>query len=157
MPDNRIDASLSAADRDAALAAVNTIREKLPFLLDLSPEERHALPKMGDRSLAFVNKALEVATQNPDFLPRSFDLEAMRRDVELLAALRPIVLALTQLRELVDDSALQVGSEAYVAALAVYQYARASGGSAALDGALDDLGRRFARKAGAPPAPEPGA
>jgi hypothetical protein len=39
---------------------------------------------MGDKSRAFVSKALEVARQNPDFLPRSFDLDEMKRDVELL-------------------------------------------------------------------------
>lgn len=33
MPDNRIDASLSAADSQAVMDAINTIRVKLPFLL----------------------------------------------------------------------------------------------------------------------------
>ena len=44
MPDNRISAALSQADQQAVLAAVNTIREKLPFLIDLSPDERRSLP-----------------------------------------------------------------------------------------------------------------
>lgn len=42
MPENRISAALSQADQQAVLAAVQTIREKLPFLIDLSPEERRA-------------------------------------------------------------------------------------------------------------------
>jgi hypothetical protein len=49
MADNRISATLSAADRQAVLDAINTIRQKLPFLIDLSPEERRALPKKGGR------------------------------------------------------------------------------------------------------------
>lgn len=60
MPDNRVSASLSRADRQAVLAAVNTIREKLPFLIDLTPDERRALPKMGDSSRGFVTQALTV-------------------------------------------------------------------------------------------------
>ncbi|HEV7892558.1 MAG TPA: hypothetical protein VGP08_18235 [Pyrinomonadaceae bacterium] len=44
MPDNRISATLSQADRQAVLDAINTIRTKLPFLIDLSPEERRSLP-----------------------------------------------------------------------------------------------------------------
>jgi hypothetical protein len=36
MPDNRISATLSQADQQTVLAAINTIREKLPFLIDLS-------------------------------------------------------------------------------------------------------------------------
>ncbi|HLP88836.1 MAG TPA: hypothetical protein VK184_09650 [Nostocaceae cyanobacterium] len=146
MSDNRIDASLSPADQKAVMQAIATIKEKLPFLIDLSLEERRALPKLGDKSRAFVSKALEVALQNPGILARSFDVEEMRRDVELFEALYPIMLSLSQLQELIDDTCLAAGSEAYVAALAVYNYAKVSGNTEGLDTALDELGRRFARK-----------
>lgn len=146
MSDNRISASLSQADREAVMKAIATIREKLPFLVDLTTEERRALPKMGDKSRAFVSKALEVATQNQDFLPRSFDLEEMRRDVEMFEALYPLLLSLNQLQELMDDTYVAVGSEAYAAALLVYNYAKASGKGAGLDAVVDEMGRRFARK-----------
>ncbi|MCV3214863.1 hypothetical protein OGM63_15280 [Plectonema radiosum NIES-515] len=146
MADNRISANLSATDRLAVMDAIATIRQKLPFLVDLTKEERKALPKLGDKSRAFVTKALEVGTQNPDFLPRSFDLDEMRRDMELFEALYPILLSLTQLQELVDDTAVAVGSEAYAAGLMVYNYAKASGKGTGLDSMVNDLGRRFARK-----------
>jgi hypothetical protein len=146
MVTNQISATLTQADRDAALAAIATLKEKLPFLIDLTPEERKALPKMGDKSRAFVSKALEVATQNPDFLPRSFDLEEMRKDVQLFEAMYPIVVALTQLQELVDDTCLAVGSEAYAAALQVYNYAKASGNMGGMDAVVGEMGQRFARK-----------
>src|SRR5438270_8919793 len=126
MQENRISATLSDADKQAVLSAIQTIRQKLPFLVDLTPEERHALPKMGDKSRAFVEQALNVAEQNEDILPRSFDVAEMRRDVELIQALDPLLPALAQLQELVEDTYIAVGSEAYTAALAVYQYAKAS-------------------------------
>ena len=146
MPDNRVSASLSPADRQAVIDALDTVRQKLPFLVDLSPDERRALPRMGDKSRGFVAQALEVAEQNPDILPRSFDPAEMRKDVELLNALSPVLSALAQLNELVEDTHVAVGSEAYAAALLVYQYARAAGKGPALDSALDSLGQRFARK-----------
>jgi hypothetical protein len=152
MPENRVSATLSDADRQAVLAAVNTIREKLPFLVDLSPDERRTLPRMGDKSRGFVTQALEVATLNPDILPRSFDVDEMRKDVELLSALSPIMASLSQLSELVEDTHMEVGSEAYASALLVYQYARAGGKGSALDGALDALSQRFARKSRTAPA-----
>jgi hypothetical protein len=148
MPDNRISAALSSADQQAVLAAINTIRTKLPFLIDLSPEERKGLPRLGDKSRGFVSQALEIASQNPDILPRSFDVEEMRKDVELLDAFLPVMLAFAQLNELIEDTYIEVGSEAYAAALNVYQYTRAAGKGAALDNALDTLSRRFARKSG---------
>lgn len=146
MADNRISASLSQPDREAVMTAIATIREKLPFLLDLTTEERRSLPKLGDKSRAFVSKALEVATQNQDFLPRSFDLDEMREDVLLFEAMYPILLALMQLQELIDDTYVAVGSEAYAASLLVYNYAKASGKGAGLDAVVDEMGRRFARK-----------
>ncbi|MBW4580851.1 MAG: hypothetical protein KME42_14895 [Tildeniella nuda ZEHNDER 1965/U140] len=142
-----ISAALTATDRAAVMNAITTIKETLPFLIDLSVDERKALPKMGDKSRAFVSKALEVATQNPDFLPRSFDLDEMRKDVQLFEAMYPIVVAMAQLQELLDDTYVTVGSEAYAAALQVYTYAKASGQGAGLDSVVDELGQRFARKA----------
>ncbi len=55
-------------------------------------------------------------------------------------------LALPQLQELVEDTLMEVGSEAYVAALLVYNSAKSSGQGAALDELADALGRRFVRK-----------
>jgi hypothetical protein len=146
MPTTPISATLNQADREAVMDAVATIKAKLPFLIDLNADERKALPKMGDKSRAFVSKALEVATQNPDFLPRSFDLEELRKDVQLFEAMYPIVVALTQLQELVDDTCLAAGSEAYAAALQVYNYAKASGQGSGLDAVVGEMGQRFARK-----------
>ncbi|MEH2464573.1 hypothetical protein [Nostoc sp.] len=146
MAENRISASLAPADREAVMQAIATIREKLPFLVDLTTDERRTMLKMGDKSRAFVSKALEVATQNPNFLPRSFDLEEMRRDLKLFEALYPVLLSLTQLQELVDDTCIASASEAYAAALAVYSYAKASGDVTGLDGVIDEMGRRFNRR-----------
>jgi hypothetical protein len=146
MADNKISANLSATDRLVVMDAIATIREKLPFLVDLTTEDRRTMLKMGDKSRAFVSKALEVATQNPEFLPRSFNVEEMRRDLALYEALYPILLSLTQLQELVDDTYIAIGSEAYAAALAVYNYAKASGDVTGLDSVIDEMGRRFTRR-----------
>lgn len=144
--ENRIDATLSDADRDSVLNEIAKIRTLLPFLIDLTSEERMTLPKMGDKSRAFVSQALQLAEHDDSYLPRSFDVEEMKRDVALADALYPIMVALKQLSEFVDDTYTQVGSEAYTAALIVYQSAKSNGQGAALDGLLDSLGQRFARK-----------
>lgn len=145
MPDN-ISATLSTETRDEILSNINAIKQQLPFLIDLTAEERRSLTKMGDKSSAFVTKALEVATQNPDFLPRSFSVEEMRKDVELMQMLQPILMVVNQLQDLVEDTYMQVGSEAYSAALTIYNYAKNSPSGSALEGVAEELGRRFARK-----------
>jgi hypothetical protein len=70
----------------------------------------------------------------------------MRRDVELFESLYPIWQSLTQLCELVEDTKIAVGSEAYVAALLIYNYGRNGGLTTGLDVVMDELGKRFARR-----------
>lgn len=146
MPNAPISAKMSDTNREIVLSAIATIKASMPFMVDLTAEDRKALPKMGDKSRAFVTKALEIATQNPDFLPRSFDLEEMRRDVELFDQLYPLLLSLNQLQEMLENTYTAVGSEAYTAALTIYKYAKASDQSGSLEGIVDDLGQRFTQK-----------
>jgi hypothetical protein len=148
--ENRISATLAIEDRDAILAAIQTIKTRMPFLLALSTDTLKGMPRMGDQGRAFVAKVVEVANQNPDFLPRSFDVEEMRKDLALFEAMQPIRLALSQLVELVDGTTSVAGSEAYASALAVYQYAKANGKTMGLEGAVDDMARRFGRKVKSP-------
>lgn len=145
--ENRIDAALTDPNRDTVLQLIEDIRSKLPFLIDLSIEERKSLPKMGDKSRAFVAQALTIAEQDESYLPRSFDVAEMRQDVELTESLFPILSALAQLTELVEDTYTLAGSDAYSAALIVYQSAKQNGKGEALDSLVDTLGQRFARKA----------
>lgn len=149
--ENRINATLSVADRDKVLDLIAQIRALLPFLIDLSPDERQSLPKMGDKSRAFVQQALQLAEQDDSYLPRSFDVAEMKNDVELTDGLYPIMLALAQLSEFVADTYTLVGSEAYTGGLVIYQSAKRNGHGAALDNLLDALGQRFARKTKEPP------
>jgi hypothetical protein len=144
--ENRVSANLSQADKDAVIAALATIKAKLPFLIDIPTEERKTMLKMGDKSRAFVQKTMELINQNDEFLPRAFEVEEMQKDVQLLNDLYPILQAVNQLQELMDDTVMVVSSEAYAAALVAYRYAKDSGLGAGLDGVVDDIGRRFARK-----------
>lgn len=146
MPENRVSAVLTAEDLDAIQGSIAAIKERLPFLIDLSSEERTTMLKMGDRSRAFVEKMMDVIDQNPEFLPRSFDEEEMRKDVELLLKLYPVSLALVQLQDLVNDTLMLVGSEAYASALVAYRYAKDAELGTGLEQVVDDLGRRFARR-----------
>lgn len=147
MPSNHVSAALSDADQRAVLDAIKTIREKLPFLIDLSMAERKALPRMGDKTQAFVQRALELAIQNNGILPNSFDLEEYRRDVALLNAMGPVRTALAQLNELLDDTFVATGSDAYTSGLLVYHAAKLAGLGEGLDELVATMGRRFRRKA----------
>jgi hypothetical protein len=40
-----------------------------PYLIALTPTERHKLPKMGEKTTAFVKKAHDFVRQNPALVP----------------------------------------------------------------------------------------
>jgi len=109
------------------------------------------MPRFGDKSRGFISKALDIAENNPDILPRSFSLDEFRADVEIIENLENLYAirnAIDTLQDRVNDTWFAAGSEAYAAALLIYQYAKLHNvASGALEGCLDDLGRRFARKA----------
>lgn len=69
MPYQNISAEASDADLQAVKTALETVRQKLPFLVTLTPAERRHLFKMGDKSLAFVQNSLQAARNNPGILP----------------------------------------------------------------------------------------
>ncbi len=144
---NRIEAHLTEEDRQAVLNALAEIRERLPFLLNLTAEERQALPKMGEKSRAFVNEALALALKNPDLCPEDFDLEDMKEDIALYDHLQPILFGVMQLEDLLLSSAVAASSDAYSAALEIYERAKEEGQGEALEARLAEI-EEAAKRAG---------
>lgn len=152
MNNDLIHGELPTEQQQAVLQALADLQSKLPFLIDLTVEDRRSLPKMGDKSRAFVDQGLVLANQNENILPRNFDLDEYRRDVALVRQLEPIVLAVKQFASRLDDTYLAAGSDAYSQTLVVYQAAKLAGKDGSLNQHLDGLSKRFARKAAAPAA-----
>lgn len=155
MTNNLVDATFPAEDQEWTLQTLKAINERLPFLIGLTPEQRHDLAKMGDKTVAFVEKALRAADLNPTLIPASVDVAGLRKDVELVRGLMPVLDVLTKLRERVDDTVTESGSEAFAVALEIYQHLKASGKNTGLDESLKDMGQRFARRPRAPKPTEP--
>jgi hypothetical protein len=143
---NKIDATLKATSAAKILQLFDEIEAEIPFLVDLSAAEIASLNKMGDRGQSFVQDAMTLAEQDDSFLPRSFEVAAMRRDVDLTRALPPIAARASRLKELLDDTMILVGSDAFAAALEVYQSAQRNGKGAGLKDSVSSLSKRFSRK-----------
>ncbi|WP_287130921.1 hypothetical protein [Candidatus Cyanaurora vandensis] len=144
MPYQNIQATLSAADLQEIKTAIATIKQKVPFLIALTTDERRSLMKMGNKSLAFVTKSLNAAQSNPGILPASFDLPGYTQDVELVTNLNEILTSLLQLTEQVDDTVLATGSEAMSSSLTIYDYVKtAAKKQPGLKSIAEELGERF--------------
>lgn len=146
MQKNLVSAQLASPMRDAIHQAITTMEGALNFLIDLKPEERRELGALGDRTYTFAQKALHLAMNHPDILPRSFDVEEFQRDMQLYDDLRQLLRRLSPLIDKLDDTALLAGHDVYHQALAVYGYAKAAGKGLGLDELMADMKSQFAKR-----------
>jgi hypothetical protein len=143
--DNRISAVIAPADKAAVLAAIQTIRTKLPFLVNLSVDERSHLPKMSDKTVAFDAKCASYMTNHPELVPSFVNTTELAKDRALRNDLLDIQHELAQAAEGVDDTIMLASSEAYMADLSFYQNVRqaAQRGVVGSDTIYNDLQARF--------------
>ena len=119
---NKISIEITPDQSAAIAAAFQQLKTVLaPVLtINLTAEDRQSTLKMGDKTLAFVNKTLDYAAQNETLVPSYVDLSEARKDNKLAADLYVIFQQLSTLLRAVEDTGMVAGSEAYEAALIIY-------------------------------------
>ncbi|GAB3389702.1 hypothetical protein [Lysobacter fragariae] len=145
---------VSAEKWNAIGLALGTLQQEVKDALSVTTgDQRQRAVRMGDGSVAFVDKAVEVAKQNLDLLRRGFDFDELQRDVDSRKRLHALELQLTQLLEQVHNAVVAHGSDAMSGALEVYASVQDDDGEGA-DALRKLLGKRFVRSA-PKDAPEP--
>ena len=102
-------------------ATDNSIAEMQPYAVGLTSNDRSTMSKMGDKTLAFVEKAHEYASRNPTLCPSFFDMEAFNIDFADAHNLWVLRNKARQFYEMIDDLVMLSGSEAYHWARLFYQ------------------------------------
>lgn len=153
MPDdNRISATVSPTDKTAIMTKFTEIKALLPFLLNLTKDERIQLPKLGNASLAFDEQCASYMATAPNLIPPFVDPAEVTKDRNLRLALADILRECNKLCEALDDTLMQVGSEIWMADLSFYQTVRQAAKRSVFgaDAIYDDLKQRFPGVAGDP-------
>jgi phage gpG-like protein len=111
-------------------------------------EDRKSLFKMGDKTVATVQKVKSYLETNAEFAPNYMDKTEFLKDEAVVTALTPIGNLATQLATDVQDTITLAGSEALVAALLYYGTTKEASdkGVATAKPIYDDLSQRFSRK-----------
>ena len=120
--ENRISAIMAEADKTFITKSIADIKSRLGnvLIISLTPAERKRTLKMGDKTLAFVQKALDYASQNPGLVPAYVDVSEANKDYALTHDLYIILQQMYTLTSAMEDAMLISGSEAYAAALIFY-------------------------------------
>jgi hypothetical protein len=79
---SNISATLPAADLTAIKTAITTINTKMPFLVNLSLDEKKGLYKLGPKSADFVSDAALAAQNYPTIFPPTFNTPEFLKDAE---------------------------------------------------------------------------
>ena len=144
--ENLVSIVIPPEDVQAVLDAIAVINTKLkPYLIALSKEDRKKLPKMGDRTVPFVEKVIEYATAQPEFIPGYMDLPELKNDFNAVTTLNQMYRPLDQIDSNLNDTLLLSGSEAYKAALQFYNYVKQAAKNNVPDAKViyDELKKRF--------------
>jgi hypothetical protein len=119
-----------------------------PYLISLTNDQKAILPKMGEKSIPFVTKAAEYLNIPATPTPPYIDPAELKIDLAAYETLRQIRQVVAPTLEMLDDTMLLSGSEAYVAVLAFYNYLKGAS-KMNVQGAktiYDDLSSRFPGK-----------
>ncbi|WP_319482494.1 hypothetical protein [uncultured Draconibacterium sp.] len=139
---------LSEQDKSDVNTAIQTLVSILePKLITLTAEERMEMPKMGDKTVSFVEKAIEYAQEYPQYMPAFIDVPEAELDFNAVKDIRVIFNQLQRLTSELDDSMILAGSEAYSSTLAVYKVLKnaADMGQPGAENAARELASRFPR------------
>ena len=143
---NLVSVNISSEEMTRIKSSVDELMKTLlPKLKTLKGDEKNELPKMGDKTYSFVQKACEHCAQNPDLVPQFLDLEEFKKDVSAFDELRGINARITQISDALNDTQMLTGSDAYSAALMFYNTVKtARKSNVAKAGTIyDDLSKRY--------------
>lgn len=118
-----------------------------PYLQGLTDKERMTIFKMGDKTVATVQKTKSYMQTNPEFIPGYMDQTEFLKDESIVSQLSPIVNLAAQLWQDTEDTVMLAGSEALIAAMLYYGNVKEanSKGIATAGPVYDDLSERFSR------------
>lgn len=122
--------------------------ELAPYLQALTAEERIELFKMGNKTVATVQKTKSYVVTNPEFVPSYMDTTEFLKDESVVSQLNPIANLASQLTADVSDTVMLAGSEALQSAMLYYGQVKEahSKGVTTAKPIYEDLSQRFAKR-----------
>ncbi|AKP49791.1 hypothetical protein [Cyclobacterium amurskyense] len=145
---NTVSIQIPEAELQTVKEAIATLKTTLsPYLIAISAEERQRIPKMGDGTIPFVEKVMDYAQEDSQFLPPFIDLNELSKDWEVVKRLAPLLRDLQQVESNLNDTVMMAGSEAYVGALGYYNSVKYGARVNVADAKVihEDLKQRFNR------------
>ena len=124
----------------------NEIRELLqPYKVNITEDEKRHIPKAADETHPFLEKGLEYAESDPEYLSRTLDIDELNSDWNAHLDVARLERNGDIGQKLLTNIVITAGSDIFVAILDYYASARraAKRGDARAKTIADELGKRF--------------
>ncbi|MDZ4402145.1 hypothetical protein [Prosthecobacter sp.] len=153
--DNRISATLSPTDKATILTKVGEIQALLPFLLNLTTDEKSALPKMSAIRDGMDEVFAQEMAAHPELVPGFVDMTELAKDRALRTPLRDLHQQICALCEGIEDTLTAAGVDTYMAYLSFYNNVKqaAKRNVPGANTVHENLKRFFPRGGGSTPTP----
>jgi phage major head subunit gpT-like protein len=135
----------------AQLTVINGLITQLktalaPYIHALTKDEIKGIAKMGDKTVAFVDKVKDYTVSNPEFVPTNMiNVTDFNVDVNAVNVLSPVSKSVNQIAGDLEDTLMLCGNEALIPALIYYGNVKfnANNGVASAKTIYEDLKQRF--------------
>ena len=144
--DTPIVVNLSPAQKTAILAKVGDLAALLTWTVGLSDDDRRAMFKLGDKSVAFDQKVIAYMTNRSDLVPGYVDMATLAQNRSAREDVGDIMRVVGDIWQRLSDTGLVLGNQVFKPELAFYHSAQeaAKHGVNGAQGIVDDLKVRFA-------------
>ncbi|MBS3769325.1 MAG: hypothetical protein KGY70_14470 [Bacteroidales bacterium] len=118
----------------------------MPFLIDMTPEERQSRSVMNSARKPFVEKTIAYGEKDPRIVPNYVDIEEMKKSMKLYEQLVALGAEFKRVGEGLSDTAAAIGENLWTGGLSIYDSSKTASrnGVPGIDSVLNDLKAFFA-------------
>jgi len=139
---------MSVENKDEIVGKVREIDTLVdPFAVNLSPDDRRTIPKLGIKSLGFADITMGFAKSNPQFIPNYQDVDVLTANMEFVKQLQQVLEVLEPVYEKIKDTYMAAGADVYLATRVIYDSVKAAAkqGVPGSDVIVKELGKLYKR------------
>lgn len=121
---NRISATISDGTIEEIQKGLLEIKSKLPFLVRFLEDNRPYVLEIGENLIPFIDQSMKDGRAYPNLVPPFVDIEELERDLLLFQRLQHLLKPIQELADLLHDTAMAAGSDAFETAVVFYKRVR---------------------------------
>jgi hypothetical protein len=119
---SNIKATISPEDKLAIKASIESVKAKMPFMINLTSDVRQSLRKMGANRVSYASDLNLAANVHKTALPVSFDLTTYNSKVSEMDDLKEVYALMTSVYEGLENTLMAIGADIMTLSDTVYAH-----------------------------------